>query len=117
SSELYDPSTGQWSYTGSVVNPIWNCQNSSLSVLLNDGRVLVTGAFIGVDSTTTQLYNPSTGQWTETGSTIAARTFTKLVKLNDGRALMIGGTISANGNNIAECEIYDPATGWWTQTG
>jgi hypothetical protein len=116
-SELYDPSTGQWTQTGNVNNPIFDSVgNSGDAVLLNDGRVLKVGANFGSsNSSIAELYDPSTGQWTTTGSLLLARSSTKLMKLQDGRVLMIGG----NGGNgfAADCEIYDPSTGQWTTTG
>lgn len=115
-SELYDPSTGQWTLTGSVHNPIFDgAANNGEAILLNDGRVLKVGGNIGSNSAIAELYDPATGQWTQTGSLLLARYSTKLIKLQDGRVLMIGG--DQWGNIVAECEIYDPSTGQWAQTG
>lgn len=68
SAELYNPATGTWQATGAM--------NTSrayhTATLLPDGRVLVAG---GWDSTTStneltsaELYDVTTGTWTETGA-------------------------------------------------
>ncbi len=115
-SEIYDPSTGQWSYTSNVVSPVADCEGASHSVLLNNGKVLLVGGFLGSNSSTTQLYDPSTGQWSATGDLQVARSATKVIKLQNGKVLIIGGN-QAGGSNLTDCELYDPATGLWTETG
>jgi hypothetical protein len=68
SSELYNPATGTWSLTGSMV---FTHNSGFTATLLPSGEVLVAG---GLDSSTefclseAELYNPSTGRWTSTGS-------------------------------------------------
>src|ERR1017187_4193363 len=60
--------SGTFSPTGSM-----NVPRGGLAVLLQTGRVLVVG---GTDGSTipdsTELYNPSTGKWTFTGTTLAS---------------------------------------------
>lgn len=58
--------THGWSPTGAMITP----RLSAASALLSDGRVLVTG---GYDSgyqplSSSELYDPTTGTWTATGS-------------------------------------------------
>jgi hypothetical protein len=114
SSELYDPTTGHWTYTGDVVNPVWDC--NSQSVLLNDGHVLMVGNALGDSSTIAQLYDPTSGTWAATGSLVTSRFNTTLIKLQDGRILLIGGDQWGN-SGLAESELYDPSTGQWSLTG
>jgi len=115
-SEIFDPSTGQWTQTGNVNTPIFeNAGNGGDAVLLNNGLVLKVGAAVQQSSAVAELYDPSTGQWTQTGSLLVSRYTAQLIKLTDGRVLMIGGIPS--GAATSECEIYDPSTGQWTQTG
>src|SRR5262249_4843456 len=73
--ELYNPSTGVWAATGSMTSPrVFNicCYTPTL---LPNGQVLVEG---GVDQfgnilSSAELYTPSTGTWTTTGSMSTAR--------------------------------------------
>jgi hypothetical protein len=117
-SEIYDPATGQWTEVGALEVPVEDGDGGS-SVLLDDGRVLKIGAAGGfgspVNSTFAELFDPATGQWTRTGDLLVARYTSQLVKLQDGRVLMISG--NQWGPALSESEIYDPATGVWTQTG
>jgi len=113
--ELYNPSTGQWTLSGSVNVPIFDYFGGDV-VLLNNGEVLKVGyKWGGGNSTVAELYNPSTGQWTETGNLLVGRYVTKLVLLQNGNVLMIGG--DQWGNVVADCEIYNPSTGQWSETG
>ncbi len=115
--DLYDPSTDQWTQTGSTNDFRGAGGMGENGVLLNDGRVLVAGGQgYGTNSdykVTTELYDPATGTWSYTGSLHKPRWFAQMVKLHDGRVLIAGGGL----NDQTESEIYDPATGQWTVTG
>ena len=111
STEIYDPTTGTWTPTGSmdVVR-----QNHKATLLL-DGRVLVTGGDNGgVPWASAEIYNPTTGTWTSTGSMSVSRNNHTATLLTDGRVLVAGGY---DGSFLASAEIYDPSTGAWTPTG
>ena len=56
------------------------------------------------------------GQWATTGTMQSARELNAQVRLNNGKALSIGGADSS-GNFLASAEIYNPAPGTWTLTG
>jgi hypothetical protein len=60
------------------------------SVLLN-GKVLVTGGYHGVRLSSCELYDPSTGMWTATGSMNNKRSVHGSLVLTDGKVLVIGG--------------------------
>jgi hypothetical protein len=62
-----------------------------------------------------ELYDPATGEWTETDSLTQGRRRHMATLLADGRVLVAGGEVSST--VIASAEIYDPATGAWTDTG
>ena len=129
--QLYDPATGRWTETGGM----HIARVGSVASLLADGRVLVAG---GVDPVkgylgplaSAELYDPSTGRWTETGSMATWRwgspdTF-KAISLADGRVLVLGGLITGQppgssprippggGGVTRGAETYDPESGTWS---
>ncbi len=118
SAELYDPAKGKWTLTGSLSTK----RSGDGAVLLPNGQVLVAG---GNDNGTTgdpalasaELYNPSTGTWTATGSMTTARTGIALVVLQNGEVLAAGGDQAPGSATPSTAELYNPATGTWTATG
>ena len=117
SAEVYNPAAGKWTLTGSMTVP----REGHDAVLLSNGRVLVAG---GINATTNgcstlasaELYNPSTGTWTATGSMTIGRYSFVLVALTNGQVLAAGGT-NCGGGGLTSAELYNPTTGTWTATG
>src|SRR5215469_2557083 len=105
SAELYNPATGKWTLTGTMTTKRWGPQ----AVLLQNGQVLVAGG--GNDNTccgnlylaSAELYNPSTGKWTATGSMTFAFEPSAAVLLQNGQVFV-----------PAIADLYNPATGTWT---
>ena len=61
---------------------------------------------------------PRAATWTATGEMTEARTHYTATLLPDGKVLVAGGRIGANGDRSANsAELYDPASGTWTATG
>src|SRR5262249_24842622 len=87
------------------------------ATLLLDGQVLVTGG-LGATGTlaSTELYNPATGIWTETGDLINPRSDYPAALLPNGHVLVSGGIHPHHFHGFAAAEQYNPATGMWTAT-
>jgi hypothetical protein len=121
SAELYDPATGSFNDTGSMAYPRVDFTAS----LLADGRVLIAGGQPSQNSVpvvaVAELYDPSTGTFTATGSMQEARSFPTATLLSDGRVLIAGGdgaTITSSlGSALSSAELYDPASGTFRATG
>lgn len=103
SGELYNPSTGTWSLTGSMSTGRYDF---ALTVLPN-GEVLAAGGTNcgGGGLTSAELYNPSTGTWTATGNMTLGNETNWAVLLQNGEVFVVW-----NDN------LYQPSTGTWTAT-
>ena len=102
-------SSGAWT----PANNLAEARSGSAAVVLDDGRVLITG---GTGSTGTltsaELFNTD-GSISVAAPMLDPRTHHTAVMLKDGRVLVAGGTTSGGGTTSA-AEIYDPAGNSWT---
>ncbi len=90
--ELYNPATNRWAATGSLKV----LQESPTATLLPDGEVLVAGGSSrganGLALATSELYNPATGSWSLTKSSMGVgRAGATATLLPDGSVLEAGG--------------------------
>ena len=88
-------------------------------VALADGRVLLAGGIADAASASPDLrsvgswlLDPDTGTWTATGTLNQPRARPGVLRLSDGRVLLVGGQGPAEPSPGAE--LYDPAQGTWT---
>ncbi len=105
---LYDPATGKFSQTGSMLNP----GGAGTATVLSDGQVLIANAF-GIGDTdklavTAELYDPATGTFRAAASMPSVRSLSAVALLKDGRVLFVGGTGPA-GEDLATAVLFDPA--------
>src|SRR6516225_6679120 len=75
-----------------TVNPMTNFREHHTVVLLQNGMVLVAGGDRdGLPTTSAELYNPATGQWTNTGFLQVPRAYHTATLLPNGQVLVAGG--------------------------
>lgn len=105
--ELYDPASGTWSATGSMLKP----RSGFPLTLMLTGQVLV-GDVDDPDPTTeddeiagAEVYDPARGTWSSAGNACFGDTATPL---RDGKVL----GICQSGP-----QVYDPVRGTWSATG
>lgn len=103
------------------INDLKTERAGHFSVLLQNGKVLICGgendSNYRVGLTSAELYDPTTGIFTPTGSMTQIHPSGTATLLPNGKVLVSGGRLNNNTPTIASSELYDPETGLFTPTG
>ncbi len=95
-------------------NPLTAPREEARGVTLSDGRLLVVGGWHqGTALDTAETWEPSTEQWSPTGSLALARSSFALTALPGGRAAVSGGLVDHTQATRA-VEVWSPEHGTWT---
>ncbi|MBI4916303.1 MAG: right-handed parallel beta-helix repeat-containing protein [Acidobacteria bacterium] len=118
--EVYDPTTRTFTPGGGM--NMTQARASHSAAPLADGRVLIVGGEdpSGNSLNSAEVWDPSTGAFTVTGSLAAARSAHGAVALSDARVLIAGGHLESafvNVSSLASAEIFDPVSGTFSAAG
>src|SRR5262245_16612406 len=109
--EIYNPGNGAWTLTAS------NIVGGAVSELLPNGQALVVGNAVvqNVNTTASQNFDPGSGTWSAVVAVpgFGASSPKALVKLNDGRELLIGSSL-AGSCFLLNAALFDPGLGTWS---
>jgi hypothetical protein len=107
--EVYDPAAGTFAATS---NAMPNKAVAATATLLGNGKVLLAGG----GNSSTQIYDPATNTWSNSGGMAAQRSWHTATLLPNGKVLIAGGS-GNNGATTNTAQLYDPATGSFSSTG
>jgi len=87
--EIYDPITEKWTPAASMTE----ARSSHIAILLNDGRVFVTGGYAGSGYAlaSSEIYDPASNTWTPMASMHIQRYRHTAAVLNDDQIIIVGG--------------------------
>lgn len=117
--ELYDQALASDFMITGFLN---QARSGHAAVVLNDGRVLVTGGvgFGLVILNSSEMYDPTLGTFELTGPLAVARTVPAATVLSDGTVLVTGGNDSPNlfePRPVSASEIFDPSINDFSMVG
>src|SRR5205823_13601604 len=118
SAELYDPASGTWTATGSLSPGT----SEHTATLLPNGKVLVAGGVngdifeFGSILANAELYDPTSGTWTATGSLGAARGEHTATLLPNGKVLVAGGVSDSYRLGVTAGQEQPASATWATRS-
>ncbi|MFB4295075.1 Kelch repeat-containing protein [Actinomadura sp. NTSP31] len=119
--ELYDPATGHWTPTGSLLRGRRHHQATPLSgttVLVTGGTAPGAsgdGPFDPFSQRTAERYDLATGTWTAVRDMPSGRAFHRAVPFGAGKVLVVGGTAADRDEaGYRSAIVYDTGTNIWT---
>lgn len=95
--EIYDPEKNTWTYAGEMKN--FHGAGMTLT-MLNNGNIIAIGGETANNSI--EIFYPTTGTWSDAGTTKDKRQYHSAILLNNGNILIAGSNI-----NQLTSEIYD----------
>ncbi len=111
---LYNPTSNTFS---AVLNVMVLPREFATATLLPNGQVLIAGGLsTSIVTSTTELYDPTTNQFTTGPAMNFAREHAVAVLLSNGSVLIAGGDIGTNSSATATSEIYDPVANTFAAT-
>ncbi len=108
---IYNVTSNTWNSVSSQMQ-IGHGQGSAL-ITLSDGRIMIAGGWVSAGGSLfgisqTDIYNPSTGQFTRGPSLTLQRGDLTGHLLSDGKVVLIGGSDGSNASNSVD--VFDPST-------
>jgi Galactose oxidase, central domain/Kelch motif/FG-GAP-like repeat/FG-GAP repeat len=116
STALYDVQSNSWTASA----PLAFARSGHTATLLANGKVLITGGVATENSgdaatTRTELYDPTSGEWTAGARLATPRIGHTTTLLPSGKVLVAGG--QGDGFRINSTELFDPSTNTWQPVG
>lgn len=113
STEIFDPATNTFTAGPNMSN----MRTMAQAVTLKSGKVLIAGCwYSSTSASVAEVYDPALNTITATGAVIQGRAYPVVVPLNDGGAVVFGGTEPYGGSSSPEAvEQYNASTNSFSQ--
>ncbi len=105
SADLYDPATGAFS---PVEGSLGTGRDGHVAIRMGNGKVLIAGGVNNHHLNDAEIFDPSVGSFSPTGSMKMVRSGAGAALVPSGGVLIAGGY---NGTYLSTAEIYEPVTG------